>query len=116
MPRVGRTLEEAFALQNLDWTQKTDKSTVGLYIRGNSKKTLAELAESLHNRVKASSFKKTDFALALLGENPSDWAVPRYIDEGLKWLESRVMPIVIDAEANVTAEPMLAAPVQEVTE
>lgn len=114
--RVGRTLEEAFALQNLDWTQSADRSSVSLRIRGNGNKTLAALAGRIHKRVKASSFKKTDFALALLGENPNGWAVPRYIDEGLKWLDSRVMPAVVDADPTIAADPILTDPVQEVAQ
>ena len=34
-----------------------------------------------------SNYKKTDFALALLAKDPDGWTVPRYIAEGLQWLE-----------------------------
>lgn len=44
-------------------------------------------ARRLHNKVHSSSYKKTDFALALLAKDPNAWNVPHYIAEGLKWLE-----------------------------
>jgi predicted ATP-dependent endonuclease of OLD family len=93
-PLIGRTLEEAFALQNLAWTQQLDKQDLGLRIRRNDTKTLADLFERIHKRIKRKDFKKTDFALALLGENPDGWQVPRYIAEGLTWLETQVVPTV----------------------
>jgi len=53
---------------------------------------LAEMAERLHRRVKSSSFGKTDFALGLLAQDPAGWVVPKYIAEGLRWLEGEVAP------------------------
>ncbi len=93
-PLIGRTLEEAFALQNLTWCQHLDRQDIGLRIRRNDTKTLAVLSERIHKRIKRRDFKKTDFALALLGQDPNGWVVPRYIDEGLKWLEAQVAPII----------------------
>jgi predicted ATP-dependent endonuclease of OLD family len=93
-PLIGRTLEEAFALQNLGWCQDVDRQDIGLRIRRNDTKTLAVLCERIHKRIKRQDFKKTDFALALLGQDPNQWNVPRYIDEGLKWLETRVAPAI----------------------
>ncbi len=89
---VGRTLEEAFALENLAWCQNADQAELKLKIRGCTTLGVADLAESLHNRIKRSSFKKTDFALALLAQNPDAWAVPQYIADGLKWLEMEITP------------------------
>lgn len=43
-------------------------------------------------RSSAKSFSKTDFALALLAEDPSNWSVPAYIAEGLSWLETEIAP------------------------
>lgn len=94
-PLIGRTLEEAFAIQNLAWTQQKDKKNVGLRIPKNDTKTLAELFERIHTRVKGSAFKKTDFALAVLEEDPKTWVVPRYIEEGVKWLEAQIMPVIL---------------------
>lgn len=42
--------------------------------------------------MQAKSFSKTDFALALLAEDPSRWSVPTYIAEGLTWLETEIAP------------------------
>ena len=49
-----------------------------------------DLAQRLHRKIHGSSFKKTDFALALLAKNPDDWIVPHYISEGLQWLEAEL--------------------------
>jgi predicted ATP-dependent endonuclease of OLD family len=102
---AGRTLEEAFALENLIWCQGTERIDLNLRIARNSDKTLAELADRIHKRVKGSGFKKTDFALALLAQDPASWIVPRYIDEGLKWLEEQVTPAVV--ETTPTLEPSI---------
>jgi len=95
VPMIGRTLEEAFALQNLQWCQHRDRQDLGLRIRRNDTKTLTQLFECIHKRIKRTDFKKTDFALALLGQDPESWAVPRYIEEGLKWLEKFIIPVEV---------------------
>jgi predicted ATP-dependent endonuclease of OLD family len=89
---AGRTLEEAFALENLLWCQEKAQDDLKLRVAKNDTKTLEQLATRIHKRVKSSSFKKTDFALALLTRDPSSWTVPAYISEGLKWLEAEVTP------------------------
>lgn len=89
---AGRTLEEAFALENLEWCQHKDRRPLQLRIAKNDEKTLAELVNRIHKRVQAKSFSKTDFALALLAEDPTDWVVPEYIAEGLRWLEAEIAP------------------------
>ncbi len=89
---AGRTLEEAFALENLAWCQHEDRAELKLRIRGGDRLTLAQIAERLHKRVKSSSFGKTDFALGLLAQDPAGWVVPTYIAEGLRWLEREVAP------------------------
>ncbi|MBF7053888.1 ATP-dependent endonuclease [Halomonas sp. KAO] len=84
--RAGRTLEVAFAFDNLDWTQ--DAANRELRLRVQAPKNLEDLAQKLHNKVHGSNYKKTDFALALLSKHPDSWKVPRYIAEGLTWLET----------------------------
>jgi len=91
---AGRTLEESFAFENLVWCQDRERDDLKLRIPRNDNKTLADLADRIFKRVKSSGFKKTDFALALLAQDPGSWIVPRYIDEGLKWLEEQVTPAV----------------------
>lgn len=98
--RAGRTLEEAFAFENLDWTQQEDNRDLGLRVRGAS--DIADLALRLHRKIHGSGFKKTDFALALLAKNSDEWTVPRYISEGLQWLETTLG--VASAEEDGTEE------------
>ncbi|WP_449284093.1 ATP-dependent nuclease [Luteimonas qiangzhengi] len=89
---AGRTLEEAFALENLAWCQDKIRKPLQLRIARADEKSLITLAERIHKRVQAKSFSKTGFALALLAEDPSSWSVPTYIAEGLSWLETAIAP------------------------
>lgn len=88
---AGRTLEEAFALQNLVWTQDISRRDIGLrVVTKKDNRKLQDLRERLFKKVSGSSFKKTDFALGLLLTPPEQWAVPSYIENGLKWLEKTI--------------------------
>ena len=89
---AGRTLEEAFALENLAWCQDKARKPLQLRIAKPEDKDLMTLATRIHKRVQAKSFNKTDFALALLAEEPAAWSVPTYIAEGLQWLEGEIAP------------------------
>ena len=89
---AGRTLEEAFALENLEWCQDKDRRALQLRIAKADEKNLTTLAERIHKRVQAKSFSKTDFALAVLAEDPNSWSVPTYIAEALSWLDSEIAP------------------------
>ena len=89
---TGRTLEEAFAIENLTWCQNADQADLKLRVRGSAALATAQLAERLHNRIKGSGFNKTDFALALLAQDPDAWNVPQYIVDGLQWLEGEITP------------------------
>ncbi|MGD0088312.1 MAG: ATP-dependent endonuclease [Planctomycetota bacterium] len=102
----GRTLEEAFGLENAEWCQAEDKRHLGLKLRGNHT-TPGELASGLHKRVGGQSFDKTKFALGVLTEIPEHWKVPRYIQEGLHWLDSVVSPELL-APTPETVEPAMA--------
>lgn len=92
---TGRTLEEAFALQNLTWCQDPERAELGLRIRGSANCSLDELAKRIYNRVKSSSFNKTDFALALLSEDINEWEAPSYIVDGLLWLQRKILPVPV---------------------
>ena len=94
--RAGRTLEVAFAFDNLDWTQ--DVANRELKLRVRAPQDLEDLALRLHNKVHSSSYKKTDFALALLAKDPDAWNVPQYIAEGLEWLEATLGVAVEEVE------------------
>jgi len=85
----GRTLEEAFGLENADWCQAPAQRHIGLKLRTTPANPVA-LALGIHNRVTGKSFDKTKFALGLLTELPENWNVPLYIKEGLQWLETQV--------------------------
>ncbi len=91
---AGRTLEEAFALENLSWCQAKERADLKLRVRGQGHLSLQQMAERLHNKIKSPAFKKTDFALALLAQDPNAWAVPSYIAEGLQWLQDEVRPVL----------------------
>ncbi len=84
--RAGRTLEVAFAYENLEWTQEAPNRDLKLWVR--VPQDLEDLAKRVHAKVHSSNFKKTDFALALLAKDPDTWNVPHYIAEGLAWLEA----------------------------
>jgi hypothetical protein len=91
---AGRTLEETFALENLEWCQDQQRSDLKLRVRGNVALPLEQLAERLHKKIKGTSFKKTDFALALLAQDPERWTVPVYIVQGLQWLQEEITPLL----------------------
>ena len=93
MALAGRTLEEAFALENLAWCQDVVRKSLQLRIPKSGDKDLTELVRRIHRRVQAKSFKKTDFALALLAEDPAQWTVPAYIANSLRWLENGIAPL-----------------------
>lgn len=106
----GRTLEEAFGLENADWCQDEKNAAVGLKLR-TAAKTPQELATGLHKRVISKSFDKTRFALEVLASGPlKGWKVPAYICEGLTWLETMVA-YEAEAEGAVAANAAAIAPV-----
>lgn len=99
----GRTLEEAFGLENADWCQAEANRAVGLKLRSKPSSP-EELAEKLHDRVVGKNFDKTRFALEVLASGPlNGWRVPAYIAEGLVWLEALVAH-ELEADAVVATE------------
>ncbi|KTT10976.1 ATP-dependent endonuclease [Pseudomonas oryzihabitans] len=99
----GRTLEEAFGLENYDWCQAEANRAVGLKLK-HVPNSPEELAEKLHNRVIGKNFDKTRFALEVLASGPLNcWKVPTYIAEGLAWLEAKVAH-EIEADAAIATE------------
>ncbi|MFO1271893.1 MAG: hypothetical protein U1F50_09485 [Rubrivivax sp.] len=107
--RCGRTLEEAFGLENVVWCQDERNQSVGLRLK-TPPLTPELLAEGLHKRVVSTTFDKTRFALEVLASGPeTNWKVPTYIAEGLVWLESEVAHEV-DAEAAVITGAAAIAP------
>lgn len=99
----GRTLEEAFGLENADWCQAEANRSVGLKLK-RAPSSPEELAEKLHDRVVGKNFDKTRFALEVLASGPlNGWKVPAYIAEGLAWLEAKVAH-ELEADAAITTE------------
>jgi predicted ATP-dependent endonuclease of OLD family len=101
---TGRTLEVAFALDNLAWCQDNDQKNIKLRIPRNNEKSLTVLIEKIHNRVKGTKFDKTGFALELLMKENSEWNVPSYIKEGLDWLEGKLEINDVDVDVDVDVE------------
>lgn len=106
----GRTLEEAFGLENADWCQSADQRSVGLKLRG-AVTNPEQLAAGLHKRVIGKHFDKTKFALGVLARKDDDWNVPMYIKEGLEWLRDQVnleveqeIEAVVDASTEAPAD------------
>lgn len=103
----GRTLEEAFGLENAAWCQNADQRSVGLTLRG----AIADpksLATRLHRRVTGKNFDKTNFALGVLTRKDDDWVVPAYIREGLEWLKQEI-DFETALEASVVNEAVATA-------
>lgn len=93
---AGRTLEEAFGLENAEWCQGVEQKKLGLHLRG-ALADPAGLAAALHKRVSGDSFDKTRFALGVLTASPDEWQVPAYIRDGLIWLKEQV-DLEVEAE------------------
>lgn len=82
---TGRTLEEAFALQNLAWTQDVEQQLLGLQVADSKTLDLDQLHAAIYERIKG-RFDKTGFALGVMADPESGWVAPEYIVEGLQWL------------------------------
>lgn len=102
--RAGRTLEEAFALQNLAWTQSDGGKDLGLRIRKAADLSIEDLHSALFKRVKSSRFDKTAFALGVIAAAEQAWEAPVYMVEGLEWLHEKLEILVPVELAGVTAE------------
>lgn len=86
---AGRTLEEAFALQNLEWCQEKTNSALGLRVTTtDGKDNLTGLASGIFSRVR--NLDKTRFALAVISADRDAWVPPTYIVEGLGWLAEQL--------------------------
>lgn len=94
--RAGRTLEEAFALENLAWTQGGAGSQLGLAIDDAANLSLEQLHRSIYEKVK--TFDKTSFALNVIASGDADWIAPHYIVEGLEWLEGMLASVRSEVE------------------
>ena len=93
-----RTLEEALAYDNFSLLRK-DIISIGKPIPDD----LEEAYQTIYERIRSSTFKKTDFAMSLLaGDNT--WQTPVYIAKGLVWLEAKLNPTVAPPNGSNGAE------------
>lgn len=93
--RTGRTFEEAFALENLDWTQIGGGCQVGLAIDDAASLSLELLHQAIYEKVK--TLDKTSFALSVMASEDHQWTAPHYIVEGLNWLEGTLAAVAPEA-------------------
>jgi putative ATP-dependent endonuclease of OLD family len=84
----GRTLEETFVYENLPYFQ-ADAARIKIDFPDN----LQEVFQAVYEHIGKRSFKKTEFALDLLSSD-DEWETPKYISEGLQWLETKLNPPV----------------------
>lgn len=84
----GRTLEETFVYENLLYFQ-ADATRIRIDFPDNQE----EMFQAVYEHIGKRSFKKTEFALDLLSSD-DEWATPKYITEGLAWLETKLNPPV----------------------
>lgn len=83
-----RTLEEAFVYDNFALL-RDGTITIGKPISDD----LTSAYQAIYDRVRADTFKKTDFAMSLL-DGEIDWKTPGYIAQGLTWLEAKLQPMI----------------------
>ena len=81
----GRTFEETFIYQNMQLF-RDNEICMGANIPDGQ--NFEEEYKTVFDRIKASSFKKTEFALNVASSN-ADWETPHYIANGLCWLEKK---------------------------
>ena len=76
-------MEETFIYENLDLF-----ADANALIRLVLPTVATELNQHVYKHIRKSSFKKTEFALTILSTD--NWQVPKYIVDGLVWLEQRL--------------------------
>ncbi len=86
-PMHGRTFEETFAYQNM---QIFRGGEIKLGTDFPEEQDFEQVYQTVFERVKSSSFKKTEFALDVASSS-ADWATPQYIADGLCWLEEQTV-------------------------
>jgi hypothetical protein len=90
----GRTFEECFIYENIE-SFKNDDIKCGTDIDDNAD----TVRENVYQKVKSSTFKKTDFALDMASTD-IPWKTPTYITDGLKWLSGKldVTPVGLEED------------------
>jgi len=111
---VGRSFEEAFINTNLDLLKSTytndkgeEKNAKNLFSFAKVKTIETLNAETPFELAPTSSSAKTNFAFDVMSfpeDDISNWQVPVYIDEGLKWLEKPIDEKVTEEIVEATGE------------
>ncbi|MCK9551350.1 AAA family ATPase [Shinella daejeonensis] len=99
-----RTLEEAFAYDNFSLLRE-GKITIGKAIPHD----LDAAYQTIYDRIRSSTFKKTDFAMSLLAGDEL-WQTPAYIAEGLVWLEAKLYPPIAQPNGPLGVEEPAPVP------
>lgn len=88
----GRTFEECFIYENIESFKNGDLNC-GVQISVDGE----DVREKVYEKIKSSTFKKTDFALDMASSDV-DWQTPSYISSGLQWLKDKLVknPIVTE--------------------
>ena len=81
--KCGRSFEEAFILDNLQYVLDKKEQLLSIKNKLSPYSKTEEIKQNSYNIAK--SIKKTDFAFDLLSHQ-DNFAIPRYIREGLQWL------------------------------
>ncbi|MDD2815210.1 MAG: AAA family ATPase [Thiotrichaceae bacterium] len=81
----GRSFEEEFILNNIEYIIKYNKQLHGIKPAVKKNFNTPELIKKYAYEV-SHKIKKTDFAFDLLNVSQDEWKVPTYIEEGLLWL------------------------------
>ena len=84
--KCGRSFEEAFILDNLQYTLDNKEKLLSISNKLSSYSDIVAIKNDSFDIVK--NVKKTDFAFDLL-THQNDWRVPKYIKEGLIWLSQQ---------------------------
>lgn len=92
---TGRTFEETFAFENLEWILEEEQRTTLSLVPSSfehTNATLEQIVQEIHIRVKGTNLKKTELALSLMLSS-DHWHSPQYIVEGLAWLAGVLKPL-----------------------
>jgi len=91
-PMIGRTFEETFTYENMQIFRDNE---INLGVEIPAGQNYEEEYKTIFEKVKSSSFKKTEFALKV-ASSTSEWVVPQYIADGLRWLEEKLSPKITE--------------------
>lgn len=97
------TFEDSLVMENKDVFKNLERSTglLGHMITAAEETDLLVAATKMYDAITAQGVKKAEFALELLYiEEPNKLATPRYIKEGLDWLEIKLSPIKVSLHTN----------------